>query len=503
MRVDASSPTDAYTPPSTPAAPADKPSQPAITTAPSSLFGRTAIRTEASKQVNDDSPSMASRVDSKPRDDGGAPGFGQVSSMPGRPKNAELDRRGDLFERAIKATPELPDPTTYVSDKLNDTFDPDGSKQLDPEKTYVGYHKDGKVVLGGSMLKYAATQTLEGAPDGKSPEELSFFKLKPGAQSRINEEGSTTVDAGEVEQYSDLSPDQVRAFSWKKDYHDAYSHELDDNFQKLGPALEGNFKINYLQKLEQEHDAGLLSDDDRRIAQRAMGLQGGELYSQLGAKDLEDTAPQSDIKISPLTIGGHQAVNALVMSDKQTGRTVLYLGGMKGPFHSFANTDQMKNWLSDKLKSPETARDLARYFPDAAKEMPELFKQMGEQGSARASELLDFPDAQIPPGHGIGHYEVNKNQGVLQRIADESLVTQGEVQRGEFADAMHKALGFLEPLFLMGGSRGLATGFVGKLGEFGFDLWRHHVAIRSDERNESDLDALVSGKDRNLLKGIL
>jgi hypothetical protein len=416
------------------------------------------------------------------------------------PRNPDLETVQQEEQQRIGSLLRPGSPQDYVNNKLRQAFDPGNRKHLDPEHTYLGYYHDGKLTIGGSMTDFAMSQGLEGAPDGVSDEQLQFFVPHRDVTPKFDESGKAELNAVDVEP-TDIKPSSVRGFSWINDYHDNYVNALKAQYLTSMPDMQGNFKINFLRSGEQEQNLGLIKPEDQRIILRAMGYEGHERFSDLKPEDLNQKAPKSDIQISPLTINGHESIGTLVMTDEKTGRTVLYLAGNKGPFHGFASRDEMWNSLADKLKDPAAQRNLASYFSGTSAEMRDQLKEIGEKGAAATRDQLSFPSTRIPPGQDLSYYMVDKAWRGLEDMADQKLVTQGEVQRGEWADAWHKADKMLSVVFkvaeaIPGAKIGATTGdVISSLMGVGFAGYRGSVAVREQERDEAREEMFDAFKD--------
>lgn len=143
-----------------------------------------------------------------------------------------------------------------------------------------------------------------------------------------------------------LAAEDFQQFIWNLDFHTAYKAMLDVYWRTSEASHRLAAKIAFITACNSQVASGSLSDDARRLAWRAAGLERAPrpLHSRF------------------LNIYGYGATDLLQISDPDSGQTLLYIPGNAAPLHSFANPASLQDWVASQCRHADTRTALQQHF---------------------------------------------------------------------------------------------------------------------------------------------
>ncbi|MGU7811698.1 dermonecrotic toxin domain-containing protein [Burkholderia sp. AW49-1] len=136
----------------------------------------------------------------------------------------------------------------------------------------------------------------------------------------------------------------------------SYWSKNEDNYRDLS-------KISMVKASELQVAEASLTQEDRNLIWRAAGLDPTKTWDELTVDHIRHRMlPANDVEVAPLKIYRYTSTDLRVISDKENGRTLLYVPGNSSPIHAFSSMSDMQEWFATEMKSPEKRIAISRYF---------------------------------------------------------------------------------------------------------------------------------------------
>ena len=175
----------------------------------------------------------------------------------------------------------------------------------------------------------------------------------------------TNTRAYDASTHVNVSPDQFKQFIKATHlpalYHDYLEQHLSAQAQYF-PVLA---KAAYLKAAFYQVREKTLSQVDQQLAFEAVGLGASQHWEALTPLLLaQPYAAASHIAVSPLKVHHYTATDVLLIKDKRSQRTLLYIPGNSSPLHGFENEHKLADWLAIQCREPLKRVALAAHFQE-------------------------------------------------------------------------------------------------------------------------------------------
>lgn len=190
-------------------------------------------------------------------------------------------------------------------------------------------------------------------------------------------------------------PIPVRAFTdfvWNTNFAQSYDNQVGERFAQQRPAMETITRGSMLHEAERlgqgvSGESTALAKEARGIVFAAMGYDPATSdWSTLTAEGLgQARKPLPGISVRPLTIGGKQATDVLVMHKAGSQATVLYAPGHG--MQVFPNQAALVGYIAQQARDPQKRDALAAHFRaddrlgnDGSEAVDAVLARLGEAG---------------------------------------------------------------------------------------------------------------------------
>ncbi|WP_367254494.1 membrane-targeted effector domain-containing toxin [Pseudomonas sp. stari2] len=168
-------------------------------------------------------------------------------------------------------------------------------------------------------------------------------------------------DAGTYNETNEVklhSSDVLKEF-WKINFADRYRKKVDSFWTKHGKTFRTLAKCTFLAKAMEDREGGRLSDDNFRMAVKAIA---GNVGWPVTRKMLEDETPPADgLHVSLLKIGGFVATDILCITDGKGG-VILYVPGEIWGVHALQNARELHWWVLSQIRKPSDRKRFMAHF---------------------------------------------------------------------------------------------------------------------------------------------
>lgn len=256
----------------------------------------------------------------------------------------------------------------------------------------------------------------------------------------------------------DLPAEQLQAFIWNMNLHDAYKAQLDQYWAGQLDSYSSSARLNFVAACNRQAAEGSLGDEATRLAWQVGGLSNAK----------------PTLQIRPLNIYGYVATDIFWFKSSKRRLTVLFIPGNSSPLHEFASQAQLQDWIAVQCKDPDKRAALMAHF--SAADVPD---GLSFSGLATALEgLAVYPalnhldanrpgftaEGQWPPRHYVNykvdHYSplvagdpfdalARRQKRRSYRDADQMITTDGQVTKARWQGYLSAAINYLAPLALV------------------------------------------------------
>lgn len=168
-------------------------------------------------------------------------------------------------------------------------------------------------------------------------------------------------DAGTYNETNEVrlhSSDVLKEF-WAINFADRYRQKVDSFWSKHGTTFRTLAKCTFLAKAMEDRESGRLSDDNFRVAVKAVA---GNVSWPVTRQMLEDGALSPDgLRVGLLKIGGFVATDILCIVDGKGG-AILYVPGEIWGVHALQSARDLHWWVLSQTRKPSDRKRFMAHF---------------------------------------------------------------------------------------------------------------------------------------------
>ncbi|WP_160107077.1 leucine-rich repeat domain-containing protein [Pseudomonas izuensis] len=169
-----------------------------------------------------------------------------------------------------------------------------------------------------------------------------------------------------------LRPADFKQWIWALNFKDLYQAYVDKAWPSdevlLGVSsypLRISAKAAFIMSAWLQRHENSLSRKALGLAMRAAGLPPDQAWEALTMQQLQaPTRIPSSVETSRLKLYRYTATDIWCFRDRASGRVLLYIPGNSSPLHDFADSKQLRRWIIEQGKVPETKQALAAHFEE-------------------------------------------------------------------------------------------------------------------------------------------
>ncbi|WP_194787675.1 dermonecrotic toxin domain-containing protein [Pseudomonas sp. UFMG81] len=255
-----------------------------------------------------------------------------------------------------------------------------------------------------------------------------------------------------------LAAEDFQRFIWDLDFHSAYRTMLDTYWRTGEASHRLAARIAFITACNRQVAEGSLSDDARRLAWRAAGLE---------------SSPRP-LHRRFLNIYGYVATDLLQISDPGTGQTLLYIPGNTSPLHAFSDQASLQDWVAQQCRNLDTRAALQRHFaladlPDGldfsglstaldglavyprANDLPSNRPGFTNEGVWHPHTFINYKTATYSPLLEGDLFQALTRQQRTRSYADADyrITSDGEVTKARWRGYLNSAINLLAPLAIV------------------------------------------------------
>lgn len=252
-----------------------------------------------------------------------------------------------------------------------------------------------------------------------------------------------------------IDPAEFKKFVWATDLRHQYMAYLKtfiDSQARHYPVLA---KAAFLKAAFLQRNENSLQEMDKQLVLKSLGLPASQQWQALTPEALEAAVPvHKHIVVAPLKIHRYNATDALVITDVQTGRVVLYVPGNSSPLHGFDNEQQLAQWVAEQCRDGLKRRSLEGHFPERDAHDGVFLTGLHNalEGIARYPRWLNSATGIWSPLHCVhsgskihGDPFVFLRDRMVERLTSDakfSIHTRGDSRLDGFAEGLNRSLVF-------------------------------------------------------------
>lgn len=169
-----------------------------------------------------------------------------------------------------------------------------------------------------------------------------------------------------------LRPADFKKWVWQLDFKALYQAYVDKAWPtdeailaSQSYALRTSTKAAFVMSAWLQRHENSLSAEGLELAMRAARLSPDQAWATLTLQQLQvPTRMPADIEASRLKVYRYTATDIWCFRERSSGRVLVYIPGNYSPIHEFADKSQLRGWMVDQGRSPETRQALALHFAD-------------------------------------------------------------------------------------------------------------------------------------------
>lgn len=162
--------------------------------------------------------------------------------------------------------------------------------------------------------------------------------------------------------HTSIDPKAFKAFVWDNALLDHYERTLDTFWEQHGGDYNLLLKAALLKSAYIQHSEGSMSQEDKALVLKSLGLDPSQAWEQLTFESFRDAPLSHAFTFRELILYRYAATDIIVIRDEQTGRLVVYIPGNSSPFHGFNDLTALQNWIALQCKDPRKRQALERHF---------------------------------------------------------------------------------------------------------------------------------------------
>lgn len=175
----------------------------------------------------------------------------------------------------------------------------------------------------------------------------------------------TTPQRYDAATHINISPDQFKLFVKSTDLRTLYGHYIEQLLSTHAQFFPVLAKAAFIKAAFLQVREGTLSEADRQLALESVGLTGDQRWEMLTPDKLaEPFQAASHIVVSPLKVHHYTATDILLIKNKRSNRTLLYIPGNSSPLQGFENESKLSYWLATQCREPVMRKALATHFQE-------------------------------------------------------------------------------------------------------------------------------------------
>ena len=268
-----------------------------------------------------------------------------------------------------------------------------------------------------------------------------------------------------------ISPQTFRNAVQSSNFEQVYNEAITAFWDKHQENYKTLMRMAFIQGYLNQFEEFTLTDEERRLAARAAGVNAGKDFSDLSLEDLQ--APyvlDKNLSLRLLRIHHSEATDILTITDNQSQITLLYIPGNSSPFHGFINPASMRSWLVGAAKTATQRKALTNHFEPETVDAGLIYSGVEEAlvgmtafpGPAPTSGLFNslLPNAYWDPEQYINNpmypalsgnpfdYITRQVKARISKLMARTLVSPLDTKKANTLDALEKGCLLAIPLAL-------------------------------------------------------
>ncbi|MCQ2998812.1 hypothetical protein NLO98_03450 [Pseudomonas syringae] len=175
----------------------------------------------------------------------------------------------------------------------------------------------------------------------------------------------TTPQRYDASTHISISPDQFKQFVKDTDLRTLYSDYIEQLLSTHAQSFPVLAKAAFMKAAFLQVREKTLSEVDWQLALESVGLTAAQRWETLTPVRLaEPFRVASHIVVSPLKVHHYTATDILLIKNKRSNRTLLYIPGNSSPLQGFENESKLSYWLATQCREPAKRVALAAHFQE-------------------------------------------------------------------------------------------------------------------------------------------
>ncbi len=165
--------------------------------------------------------------------------------------------------------------------------------------------------------------------------------------------------------HTSVSPDQLKQFIKDTDLRRLYNSYLEQLLSTRAQYFPVLAKAAFVKAAFLQLHEETLSTPDWQLALESVGLSAAQRWDTLTpAKLAEPFSAPRHVVVSPLKVHHYSATDILLIKDRRSQRTLLYIPGNSSPLQGFESEHKLSQWLATQCRDPGRRLALAAHFQE-------------------------------------------------------------------------------------------------------------------------------------------